>query len=71
MDKDRTNAPSSTHAAFLRAIRMGGHAGLTGSAAMSAQITSFMWLHTIMRYQYRHGTNATDTVRGLGGIKAL
>lgn len=54
-----------------RAIDLGLKSGVSGSIAMSAQITTFMWLHTIMRYQYRHGTSATDTIKTLareGGI---
>mmetsp|Transcript_24851 Transcript_24851/g.44217 ORF Transcript_24851/g.44217 Transcript_24851/m.44217 type:complete len:349 (-) Transcript_24851:99-1145(-) len=54
-----------------RALNKGMQAGMSGSAAMSAQITTFMWLHTIMRYQYRHGTSTIDTFRMLyrqGGV---
>mmetsp|Transcript_19014 Transcript_19014/g.35848 ORF Transcript_19014/g.35848 Transcript_19014/m.35848 type:complete len:293 (-) Transcript_19014:71-949(-) len=57
--------------ALREALSQGFTAGLSGSVAMSAQITAFMWLHTIMRYQYRHGTSAVDTIRFLyreGGI---
>lgn len=53
------------------AANSGLRSGLSGSLAMSAQITSFMWLHTVMRYQYRHGTTALDTARTLyrdGGL---
>jgi len=45
--------------------------GLTGSAAMIIQVTSLMWLRTIMNYQYRYGTSMKEAAQTLykdGGL---
>eukprot|EP00466_Bigelowiella_natans_P002650 jgi/Bigna1/70128/fgenesh1_pg.11_\ len=47
------------------ALSEGFRAGVSGGAAMCAQITTFMWLHTIMRYQFRHGSGVLDTIKAL------
>jgi len=52
---------------FNRAI--GG--GISGFTAMGVQVTSLMWLRTIMNYQYRNGGNIKNTVSTLynqGGL---
>jgi hypothetical protein len=46
--------------------------GVAGATAMAIQVTSLMWLHTVMNYQYRNGTRPLETVRLLyqtGGIR--
>ena len=45
--------------------------GLSGAGAMTVQVTTLMWLRTIMNYQYRHGGTVRSTVSILykdGGI---
>ena len=52
---------------FNRAI--GG--GISGLSAMIIQVSSLMWLRTIMNYQYRYGGNIKNTISTLysqGGI---
>ena len=52
---------------FNRAI--GG--GISGLSAMIVQVSSLMWLRTIMNYQYRYGGNIKTTVSTLynqGGL---
>lgn len=46
--------------------------GISGSAAMIIQVTSLMWLRTIMNYQYRYGQKMGAAARTLykeGGIR--
>jgi len=48
--------------------------GATGSMAMATQVTSLMWLRTIMNYQYVNGTsfkNSFKTLYKQGGILRL
>lgn len=64
-----SHAPSSvlTKAAYRA---MGG--GISGAGAMVCQVSSLMWLRTIMNYQYRHGTRFVDTAHMLyneGGVR--
>lgn len=45
--------------------------GLSGAGAMTVQVSTLMWLRTIMNYQYRHGGTIKNTVSILykdGGI---
>jgi hypothetical protein len=45
--------------------------GLSGAGAMTVQVTTLMWLRTIMNYQYRHGGTIKGTITTLykdGGI---
>ena len=46
--------------------------GLSGSMAMTIQVTSLMWLRTTMNYQYRYGNTINYTLKHLyndGGIR--
>lgn len=46
--------------------------GISGASAMICQVTSLMWMRTIMNYQYRHGTTLSNTAKILykdGGIR--
>jgi len=46
--------------------------GLSGAGAMVLQVTTLMWMRTIMNYQYRYGTNfqtAAKTLYADGGIR--
>lgn len=48
--------------------------GVSGSLAMVSQVTSLMWLRTIMNYQYSNGTNFKTSFNNLykkGGILRL
>jgi len=48
--------------------------GLSGSMAMATQVTTLMWLRTIMNYQYVNGTNFKSSFKTLysqGGILRL
>jgi hypothetical protein len=45
--------------------------GLSGAGAMTVQVTTLMWLRTVMNYQYRHGGTIKTTVSTLykdGGV---
>lgn len=45
--------------------------GLAGAGAMALQVTTLMWMRTVMNYQYRYGTSAAQTFRTLyaqGGV---
>jgi hypothetical protein len=45
--------------------------GLSGAGAMTVQVTTLMWLRTIMNYQYRHGGTIKSVVSTLykdGGV---
>jgi len=45
--------------------------GLAGASAMALQITSLMWLRTIMNFQYRYGMTMREAMRNLysqGGL---
>jgi len=35
--------------------------GLSGTLAMTAQVLSFMWLHTTIRYQYQYGSTMKES----------
>ena len=59
------NTPISAIAS--RALR----SGLSGMSAMVIQVSTLMWMRTIMNYQYRHGGQIRNTVKKLyaeGGI---
>jgi len=48
------------------------HGGIAGSMAMVIQVTSLMWMRTIMNYQYRYGSKTSEAFRTLykdGGIR--
>lgn len=48
--------------------------GIPGMAAMATQVTTLMWLRTVMNYQYRYGTtmkHALKTLYSQGGIRRL
>jgi hypothetical protein len=54
-----------------KAVQKGLRAGLPGGVAMMLQVVLFMWMRTIVNYQYRHGGGVRDTVGRLwrdGGI---
>jgi hypothetical protein len=56
---------------FKKAVHKAIGGGLAGSAAMIIQVTSLMWLRTIMNYQYRHGSKMKEAAKKLyqeGGI---
>lgn len=45
--------------------------GVAGAIAMGAQVTSLMWMRTVMNYQYRHGSDMTSAFKSLyreGGL---
>ena len=45
--------------------------GISGAGAMTVQVSTLMWLRTIMNYQYNHGGDIKSTVKKLyseGGI---
>jgi len=47
------------------------HGGIPGMVAMATQISTLMWLRTVMNYQYRYGTSMKDAMKTLyrqGGI---
>jgi hypothetical protein len=46
--------------------------GIPGAAAMAFQVSTLMWLRTLVNYQYRHGTSTTQAFQTLyrdGGIR--
>lgn len=46
--------------------------GIAGSAAMTVQVCSLMWMRTTMNYQYRNGTTTTQALKTLyadGGVR--
>jgi len=50
---------------LYNAISDGFYVGISGGAAMMAQVSAFMWLHTVMKYQYRFGTGIRETFAAL------
>lgn len=53
------------------AVGKGIKAGIPGAAAMLVQVVLFMWMRTIVNYQYRHGGGARAAVKTLwadGGV---
>jgi len=61
-----------THVIFAKAAKDALGGGLPGAAAMAAQVTSLMWLRTIVNYQYRYGGTMSTAARALyaqGGIR--
>jgi len=45
--------------------------GKSGAESMVVSVTTFMWMRTIMNYQYRYGGNIPNTIRDLyhqGGV---
>lgn len=56
---------------FNQILQKSINSGTSGAIAMSAQVTTLMWMRTIMNYQYRHGDTIKNTVKILyndGGI---
>jgi hypothetical protein len=56
---------------FNHILQKSINSGTSGAIAMSAQVTTLMWMRTIMNYQYRHGDTIKNTVKILyndGGI---
>lgn len=66
-----THSPSKDtilHNAFHKAF----NGGIAGSMAMVIQVTSLMWMRTIMNYQYRYGSSTTEAFKILykdGGVR--
>lgn len=63
--------PNQEQSVFKKAVKKAIGGGIAGSAAMVIQVTSLMWLRTIMNYQYRHGSKMTEAAKKLykeGGI---
>lgn len=57
---------------FKKSVNRALGGGIAGSAAMVIQVTSLMWLRTIMNFQYRYGTSTLEATKRLyaqGGIK--
>jgi len=60
--------------AVARSLKKAAEGGLTGSIAGIIQVLVFMWLRTVMNYQYRHGGSTLDVLRKLwaeGKVKRL
>lgn len=49
----------------LTALEKGWIGGTSGAAAMTVQVSSLMWMRTIMNYQYRHGSSTTEAMKTL------
>ena len=50
--------------------------GLAGAGAMVVQVSTLMWMRTVMNYQYRHGYTTTQAIRilytdGGGGLSGV
>jgi len=59
---------------FQKAAKKAAGGGISGALAGVTQVLSLMWLRTTMNYQYRYGTNTTQTLKTLlsqGGIGRL
>jgi hypothetical protein len=39
--------------------------GIAGAGAMVVQVSTLMWMRTVMNYQYRHGTTTMHAIRTL------
>ena len=39
--------------------------GMAGAGAMVVQVSTLMWMRTVMNYQYRHGTTTMHAIRTL------
>ena len=66
----RVRASTVLETAALKALS----GGLTGSIAGVAQVMLFMWLRTVMNYQYRHGGDGPTVLKKLwneGGLRRL
>jgi hypothetical protein len=64
-----TNNENTRYKSVLRDTLI---AGVPGLGAATIQVSSFMWLRTVINYQYRFGTNASTTFKQLykeGGVK--
>jgi hypothetical protein len=54
-----------------RAAKSALGGGISGAMAMAIQVTSLMWMRTIMNYQYRYGTSMVEAAKTLysqGGV---
>jgi hypothetical protein len=61
-----------TTAVMWKALSRAAGGGLAGSAAMSIQVLSLMWMRTTMNYQYKYGTSTREAFKRLyadGGIR--
>lgn len=64
------NEPKVNVLAVAWKSALGG--GIPGMSAMAVQVTTLMWLRTVMNYQYRYGTTMTEAVKILyhqGGVR--
>ena len=58
------NGPAPTFDEILdKATKRAFKGGVAGSAAAAVQVTSLMWIRTIMNYQYRYGTGLTEAFK--------
>eukprot|EP00759_Apiculatamorpha_spiralis_P006837 PhF_6_TR14093/c0_g1_i2/m.22519 len=65
--KNSNNNSDFIRQAALHAV----HGGIAGYIAQTVNVISFMWLHTVMNYQYRNGGQLVTTTKLLyreGGI---
>ena len=59
---------------FTKAYSKALDGGTAGASAAVIQVLSFMWLRTVMNYQYRYGTTTLESLQTLyaaGGIARL
>ncbi|KAJ8611565.1 hypothetical protein CTAYLR_010177 [Chrysophaeum taylorii] len=66
--------PTQKKGIVSTALRKAFAGGATGSIAGVAQVAMFMWLRTVMNYQYRHGGETLAVLRQLweeGGVRRL
>lgn len=64
--------PRKEHGILEVAWRSALSGGIPGMAAMATQVTTLMWLRTVMNYQYKYGTTMTDAMKILysqGGVR--
>lgn len=65
------NNSSSQKSILKSSLKKAFGGGITGFAAMFFQVTSLMWLRTIMNFQYRYGLSTKEVVKKLyseGGL---
>lgn len=71
---ESTSGLSATHV-LGKAARKALNGGVAGFAAGLAQVLLFMWMRTVMNYQYAHGGTAVNAFRQLyadgGGVSKL
>ena len=57
---------------FNESLKKSINSGMAGSMAMCIQVSSLMWLRTIMNYQYRYGKTIPEAIKTLyndGGLR--